>query len=114
VVVSNPPYVAETERRELEPEVRDWEPEGALFAGADGLDVLREVVAGAPEHLLPGGLLAVEVGLGQAEAVAELVEATGAFGTPSVRPDLTGRPRMVLAEAREGGNRRENSDSERE
>lgn len=100
VVVSNPPYVAEAERGELEPEVREWEPASALFAGKDGLRVLRPLVAGAPAHLLPGGLLALEVGLGQAETVAALVEATGAFGPAEIRRDLTDRPRMVLAERR--------------
>lgn len=114
VVVSNPPYVAETERGQLEPEVRDWEPEGALFAGPDGMDVLRPLVAGAPEHLHPDGLLALEVGLGQADAVAGLVESTGAFGAPSIRRDLTGRPRMVLAEAQDAMRGTENSDPERE
>lgn len=118
VVVANPPYVAESEREELQPEVRDWEPGEALFAGPDGLDVLRALVAGAPRHVLPGGLLALEVGLGQAESVTGLVRATGAFRTPSVRRDLTGRPRMVLAEARDGvgdgGHAGENSNTERE
>lgn len=97
VVVSNPPYVAEADRSGLEPEVAEWEPRDALFAGPDGLDVLRELVARAPDHVAPDGLLALEVGLGQADAVAGLVRATGAFEEPSVCRDLTGRPRMVLA-----------------
>ncbi|MED5562961.1 MAG: peptide chain release factor N(5)-glutamine methyltransferase, partial [Gemmatimonadota bacterium] len=70
VIVSNPPYIAEGEKGELQPEVRDWEPPEALFAGADGLDVIRQLVAGAPKHLLSGGLLALECGLGQAEGIA--------------------------------------------
>ncbi|HEX8696872.1 MAG TPA: peptide chain release factor N(5)-glutamine methyltransferase [Longimicrobium sp.] len=101
VVVSNPPYVGEEEREGLDPEVRDWEPAGALFAGAGGLDVIRPLVAGAPDHLEPGGLLALEVGAAQAEAVAELIRATGAFEEPRVRRDLAGRERIVLAELRE-------------
>ncbi len=98
VIVSNPPYIAEGEKGELQPEVRDWEPREALFAGEDGLDVIRQLVAGAPEYLLPGGLLALECGLGQAERVAAHVNATGAFATVRIRPDLTGRPRVVMAE----------------
>jgi len=98
IIVSNPPYIAESEKGELQPEVRDWEPPEALFAGEDGLDVIRQLVAGAPEHLVSGGLLALECGFGQAERVAADVNATGAFGAVRIRPDLTGRPRVVMAE----------------
>ncbi len=98
VIVSNPPYVAEGEKGELQPEVRDWEPPEALFAGEDGLDVIRQLVAGAPECLLAGGLLALECGLGQAQRVAADVHATGAFAAVRIRNDLTGRPRFVMAE----------------
>lgn len=96
VIVSNPPYVADGERDGLMPEVRDHEPAGALFAGPDGLDVIRDLVAGAPDHLAAGGLLAVEVGLGQADAVAALFREAG-FRAPRVVTDLTGRERIVLA-----------------
>ena len=98
VIVSNPPYIAEGEKGELQPEVRDWEPPEALFAGEDGLDVIRQLGAGAPKHLLSGGLLALECGLGQAEGIAADVQATGAFGAVRIRVDLTGRPRFVTAE----------------
>ena len=98
VIVSNPPYIAEGEKGELQPEVRDWEPPEALFAGEDGLDVIRQLVAGAPEHLLPGGFLALECGLGQAERIATDLNGTGAFAAVRIRPDLTGRPRFVIAE----------------
>ena len=98
VIVSNPPYIAEGEKGELQPEVRDWEPPEALFAGEDGLDVIRQLVTGAPKHLLSGGLLALECGLGQAEGIAADVQATGAFGAVRIRADLTGRPRFVTAE----------------
>ena len=98
IIVSNPPYIAKGEKGELQPEVRDWEPPEALFAGEDSLDVIRQLVAGAPEHLLPGGLLALECGLGQAERVAADVNATGAFAAVRIRPDLNGRPRVVMAE----------------
>ena len=98
VIVSNPPYIAEGEKGELQPEVRDWEPPEALFAGEDGMDVIRQLVAGAPDHLLAGGLLAFECGLGQAERIATDVNATGAFAAVRIRPDLTGRRRFVMAE----------------
>ena len=98
VIVSNPPYIAESEREGLQPEVRDWEPPEALFAGEDGLGVIRQLVAGAPEHLMAGGLLAVECGLGQAKGIATDLNATSAFAVVRIRPDLTGRPRFVMAE----------------
>lgn len=98
VVVSNPPYVREDEREGLDPEVRDWEPARALFAGPDGLDALRPLVAGAPAVLRRGGLLALEIGAAQGPAVAALVRATPGFAEPVVRPDLAGRDRIVIAE----------------
>ncbi len=98
VIVSNPPYIAEGEKQTLQPEVRDWEPPKALFAGEDGLDVIRQLVAGAPKRLLAGGLLAFECGLGQAERIKTDLNATGAFTAVRIRPDLTGRPRFVVAE----------------
>lgn len=98
VLVSNPPYIGTGERESLDVEVRDWEPASALFAGGDGLDVIREIVAGAPAVLRPGGLLALEIGERQGAAVAGLVGAAGAFGAPRVEKDLAGRDRIVLAE----------------
>ena len=100
VVVSNPPYVAEDEAEELEPEVREWEPARALFGGSDGLDVLRGLAAGAAGHLRKSGLLALEVGLGQAEAVAEMLEASEEWEDVRILRDYTGRERFVLAHAR--------------
>jgi release factor glutamine methyltransferase len=98
VLVSNPPYIGTGERDSLDTEVRDWEPGPALFAGADGLEVIRRLVAGAPSVLRPGGLLALEIGAEQGSAVLELVRAAGGFGAPRVEKDLAGRDRIVLAE----------------
>ncbi|MHB1194099.1 MAG: peptide chain release factor N(5)-glutamine methyltransferase [Longimicrobiales bacterium] len=97
VVVSNPPYVAEAEAAILEPEVGVWEPSGALFAGPDGLAVLRALVAEGGAHLADGGLLALEVGAGQAGLVVADIEAAGAYADVRVRRDLAGRERVVLA-----------------
>ncbi len=97
VVVSNPPYIGESERDALDAGVRDWEPAQALFSGETGLDVIRELVAGAPEVLRAGGLLALEIGWKQADAVAELVRAVDGFSEPAVRRDLEGRDRIVTA-----------------
>jgi release factor glutamine methyltransferase len=78
VVTANPPYIAAGELASLPPDVRDHEPREALEAGDDGLSLLRRVIAGAPSRLVsPGGVLAVEVGAGQAPAVVELFERAG-------------------------------------
>ncbi len=98
VIVSNPPYIGEVERAALDEEVREWEPAQALFAGPDGLVTIREIVRAAPEHLAPGGLLALEIGAGQAEAVCATIRDSGRFAAPAVRDDLAGRQRMVIAE----------------
>jgi len=98
VIVSNPPYIADGERRTLEPEVGEWEPEAALFAGADGLDVIRRLVKEAPVMLRPGGVLVLEIGATQAGAVTRLLDGSSDFARPIVKRDLAGRDRFVMAE----------------
>jgi release factor glutamine methyltransferase len=73
VIVSNPPYVPANDRASLHPQVRDYEPGVALFAGADGLDIYRRLIPQARAALLPNGLLALEIGHGQREAIASLL-----------------------------------------
>ena len=90
LVVANLPYVAETDRAMLEPEVASWEPAGALFAGADGLDAFRAVIP----TLGGAAAVALEVGAGQAEAVAEIAREAG-FGSVEARRDLSGIERVV-------------------
>lgn len=96
LIVSNPPYIAEDEMAGLAPEVRDWEPRGALTPGGDGLDAYRAIATGAGARLMPGGRLLLEIGPTQAGAVAALLEAAG-FTMPVVRRDLDGRDRVVAA-----------------
>lgn len=102
VVASNPPYIAEVDEATLDPEVRDWEPHEALFGGRDGLDVIRGLVDGAKGHLRPGGLLAIEVGAGQAPDVTSLLEASGGYTDITVRKDYAGIERFVLAREAQG------------
>lgn len=94
VIACNPPYVAESERLRLQPEVREWEPPLALFAGHDPLHFHRRLAAEAHFHLREGGWLAMEVGLGQAEAVAALLEEAG-YHPVQVHHDLLGVGRVV-------------------
>lgn len=97
VIVSNPPYIALPELASLQPEVRDWEPSSALFAGPEGFDVLELLAASAADRLRPAGWLFVEVGAGQTERFAARLDASGRFATPSIHRDLSGRPRIVAA-----------------
>lgn len=94
-VVSNPPYVESGE--ELAPEVATWEPHLALFAGPDGMDVYRRLVPQAYARLHPGGLLAMEIGAGQRDAIAALLQPTQGWEGLSFHPDLRGIDRVVLA-----------------
>ena len=96
VIVSNPPYVSEAELRELGPEVRDWEPAGALCAGPDGLEDVAAIIRGAPEWLASPGALLVEMGPHQIGRAAQLAHDAG-FGHVDVRTDLAGRERVLEA-----------------
>lgn len=92
LVIANPPYVETA--APLEPEVRDWEPAGALFAGAEGLDDYRLLIPQLPALMAEGGVAVVEIGAGQAEPVAALARAEGL--EPVLRHDLAGRPRALI------------------
>jgi release factor glutamine methyltransferase len=96
VITANPPYVASNELSGLAPEVAEHEPKLALLGGDDGLQVVRRVCEQAREHLEPGGGLLLEIGAGQARAVAEMLEA-GAFEHVAVHRDLAGIERVVEA-----------------
>ncbi|HSL91452.1 MAG TPA: hypothetical protein VK863_02290, partial [Candidatus Limnocylindrales bacterium] len=93
VVVSNPPYVSEGEWNSLPPEVRNFEPPGALLAGADGLAVLRRLVAEAGEYLAPRGDLWCEIGESQGESARRLP--SGSLKFVGVYRDLAGRDRVA-------------------
>lgn len=95
VMVSNPPYIASGEIDALAPEVRDFDPRSALDGGPDGLDCYRAIAASAPALLAPDGVLVVELGAGQAQAVAAIFSAAGLAPSPP-RHDLSGTLRALL------------------
>lgn len=97
-IVSNPPYLALRERASLAPEVRDWEPVEALFAGPTGAEVLEVLADRGPGYLKPRGLLALEVAPTQARAVAERLAHDARCVRVRVQQDLAGLDRVVLAE----------------
>lgn len=97
VIVSNPPYIARAAIEGLSAEVRQ-EPRLALDGGADGLDLVRRITAGARAFLRPGGQLAMEIGEEQGAAVKGLFEAAG-FGDVRVERDLARLDRLVIGRA---------------
>lgn len=101
LIVSNPPYIPSTDIDRLEPEVRDFDPRGALDGGADGLDLYRVLIPAAPAHLNPSGWLLVEVGIGQAPAVAELFKKTEEYDHPITARDPGGIERVVGAQRKD-------------
>lgn len=94
-VVSNPPYIAESERPELQPEILDYEPADALFAGDDGLDVIRRLVVDAYQALRPGGVLLFEIGHQQGEATKKLLDDAG-FEDVDIVLDYGDRDRVAV------------------
>ena len=94
LIVSNPPYIAESDLEGLQKEVRDHEPRVALTPGGDGLAVIRRLVAEAPEFLKPGGHLLLEIGFGQHEQVAALID-PAVWTLLDIHKDLQGIPRAV-------------------
>lgn len=97
LIVSNPPYIATDEINQLEPEVRDFDPRGALDGGIDGLDYYRALIPVAPAHLADAGWLLLEVGAGQASHVAEIFKRNGSYGEPVIVSDPGGIERVVGA-----------------
>lgn len=95
VIVSNPPYITEAEWPTLQPEVRDFEPRGALVAGIAGIEVHRRLLDQAWGYLVPGGWLFMEVGTGQWEAVCRFAVQTGRYADPTVRQDAAGIDRII-------------------
>lgn len=97
LIISNPPYIPPSVIEGLEPEVRDHEPMMALDGGEDGLDFYRIIAQQAPEHLKNGGVLMMEIGFDQRDAVKGLLQETGRFEKIVGLTDLTGKDRIIVA-----------------
>jgi release factor glutamine methyltransferase len=97
VVVSNPPYIGESEISTLSPSVIKHEPRHALIAGPTGVEVIERLIPQAAERLLPGGWLILEVSPLIVGRIIELITASGSFEPPAVTKDLAGLPRVVKA-----------------
>lgn len=97
LLVSNPPYVRDAELPELPRDVRDHEPLVALAGGADGLELVRTIAAGAPAHLRSGARLFLEIGADQGRAATAVLEADPGWADVRVHRDLSDRERFVTA-----------------
>jgi release factor glutamine methyltransferase len=98
LIACNPPYVAEKDKRGLQPEVRDYEPDVALFGGMDGFHIVERLVRSAAGSMRPNGHLIFEFGLGQDERVESLIENSGTFTLVELRRDLQGIARTALVQ----------------
>jgi release factor glutamine methyltransferase len=96
VIVSNPPYVARRDAPGMMPDVRDHEPDVALFGGQDGMDIPRRLLTQAAERLVPGGWIAMEFGYGMQEPAEAAARAAGLI-TQEVLEDLQGIARTLVA-----------------
>jgi len=98
LIVSNPPYVSRDMMKDLQPEIRDYEPEIAVYAGDDGLDFYRRIISESPAYLTQGGHLILEIGYGQAEEIKKLIEQSNAFADISITKDFAGIDRVIKAQ----------------
>jgi release factor glutamine methyltransferase len=98
IIVSNPPYISESELVLLSPDIREFEPERALNGGRDGLQVIRRIIQESPAYLNDNGCLILEIGDKQSEKVRELVEQTNRFKVQSTQfiLDLARKERILI------------------
>ncbi|MGH9742171.1 MAG: peptide chain release factor N(5)-glutamine methyltransferase [Candidatus Acidiferrum sp.] len=97
LIVNNPPYIGRNEMETLQREVRDFEPEIALYGGEEGYELYADLIAPATQHLKPGGLLVLELGHNSLPAVQPLLDPSNWTGV-GVTNDLAGIPRVIAAE----------------
>jgi release factor glutamine methyltransferase len=96
LIISNPPYIRRQDIKDLQPEIKDWEPVEALDGGEDGLDYYRAIIPEAGNYLKKHGYLMFELGIHQAKAVKKMAEDEG-FGNISLIKDYAGIDRMLIA-----------------
>lgn len=97
LIVCNPPYVSASEFETLDKNVKNYEPRLALFAGEDGLDIYRRVVAQVDKFLKPGAALMLEIGYRQGQSVSQLLEQAGCFRKITIEKDFHNNDRIAIA-----------------
>ena len=96
LIISNPPYVSESEYETMDKNVKEFEPTHALLAGADGLDVYQRIIGKVGDFLKPDGALMMEIGYAQGPAVGELLESAGVFQTIAIEKDFANKDRIAI------------------
>jgi release factor glutamine methyltransferase len=103
LIVCNPPYVSQAQFEKLAKNVKDFEPRVALAAGADGLDIIKRIIADATQFLKPASALMLEIGNEQGPAVRNLLENTGRFATIAIEKDYQNLDRLAIAVTKSSG-----------
>ena len=96
-IATNPPYVRSGDLSTLQPEVRDFEPAMALFAGPEGTEIAERIIHKTPGYLKSGGSFIMEMGIGQTAALGKIIEDTHKFGPISIMKDLAGIERVIIS-----------------
>ncbi len=96
-IASNPPYISSKDFPTLPTDIRDNEPKTALIAGCDGLNIIRQIITGAPQFLNPDGRLILEIGNNQSEQVQNLIQSNPAYNDCQVIVDYSGLERIIVA-----------------
>lgn len=99
LIISNPPYIRSDDIRNLQPEIREWEPKAALDGGEDGLDFYRRIIPSACGYLKDRGMLMLEIGAGQADDTADMIKSAG-YSCFRIIKDYNGIERIIEAEWR--------------
>lgn len=97
IITANPPYVRSGDLPLLQPEVRDFEPGIALVAGPAGTEIAERIIRTAPEYLVTGGMLIMEMGMDQAESIVAMAGRAKAYGKPALLKDLAEIDRVIVA-----------------
>jgi len=97
MIVTNPPYVSLAEQQSLQPEVGKYEPAMALFAGPEGTELQKLIIDGAPGYLKSNGMLVMEMGIGQAERLMNIISMDERYRSSAVIKDLAGIDRVIIA-----------------
>jgi release factor glutamine methyltransferase len=95
-ILSNPPYIASEDIPGLPSDIRDYEPHGALDGGRDGLDFYRKIISSAKSRLFADGVLMMEIGETQAEAIRQFASEQGGYQTPDIYKDYAGKDRVMV------------------
>ena len=97
IITTNPPYITESEYESLDKNVRDYEPKHALIAGVDGLDIYKRIIEDVDKFLSSDGILLMEIGYRQGDAIRELLEKSGCFEEIKIDKDFSNNDRVVSA-----------------